>query len=224
MHGHGHAPPPPGRPADGTLVVLRTLFVAITVLSCGFLAWAPMVRLAVVTRRTLDWFLFCLLLLSMIGMFVFLASAVPADENQEMSDGSALAFGVWMILSVVGVTIYYLIAEIRHFGRAAAPVPSYDPPRPGGYGYPQAYPHPAPPQQTPPRQTPLPHQPAYHPQAPQHTPTPPPAARPTPQRIDRVRAELDQLSDLLRNDPGAGHPPRDPRDASDPRDPRDGTP
>ncbi|QGV80229.1 hypothetical protein [Streptomyces ficellus] len=222
MHGHGHAPPQPGRTADGTLVVLRTLFVALTVLSCGFLAWTPLLRLAVVTRRALDWILFCVVTLSAIGMFAFLVAATPTDENQEISDGAAIAFLTWTVITILGVTVYYLIAEIRHYGSATAgPAPLYGAPRPTGYGYPPA----APPQQTRPQHT-QPHQPPHHQTQPQHpTPppqpphqpqqaphqphqTPPPAPKPTPQRIDQVRAELDELSDLLRSEPRD----RDPRD------------
>ncbi|MHC3390639.1 hypothetical protein ACLQ2E_14400 [Streptomyces lavendulocolor] len=220
MHGHGHAPPQPGRPADGTLVVLRTLFVVLTVLSCGFLAWAPLLRLAVVTRKALDWALFGLLLLSTAGIFVFLGKTVPEDEKQEMSDGAALFFGGWMIVTIVGVTIYYLIAEIRHYGRPVPPVAGYGPARTTGYGYPPVA---APAQQTFPQQAtppplhqaprppaagpvPAPPTPRPHaqPQAP-HTP-PQPSAKPKSQRIDQVRAELDELSDLLRREP------QDPRE------------
>ncbi|GAA2495925.1 hypothetical protein [Streptomyces gobitricini] len=219
MHGHGHAPPQPGRPADGTLVVLRTLFVVLTVLSCGFLAWTPLLRLAVITRRALDWILFCVLLLSTIGMFVFLGETVPEDEKQEMSDGAALFFGAWVLVSVVGVVIYYLIAEIRHYGRRVPPVAAYGPPQATGYGYPpvaapaaQTYPQPLPPQHQPhpptpraPAAGPVPTQP--QPQAQQQPqPQPQSSARPTSHRIDQVRAELDELSDLLRGEP------QDPRE------------
>ncbi|OKJ99741.1 hypothetical protein AMK26_27480 [Streptomyces sp. CB03234] len=192
MHGHGHAPPQPGRPADSTLVALRTLFVALTVLSCGFLAWAPLLRLAVITRRILDWVLFGVVVLLTIGVFVFLGETVPEDEKQEMSDGAALTFGGWMIGTILTVTVYYLIVEIRHFGRLA-------PPQPVGYGYPPVTP-PIPSAFTQPMHTPMPQRPAQ-PSPPQPQPATPPPAKPPSQRIDQVRAELDELSDLLRNDP-----------------------
>ncbi|MFI9203402.1 hypothetical protein [Streptomyces sp. NPDC053048] len=77
----------------------------------------------------------------------------------------------------------------------------------------QAPPQPAPapqPYQTPtaPAPAPAPAQPAYRPRhaRPQHTPPPspparPPAPAPSRPRIDEVRAELDELSDLLRREP-----------------------
>ncbi|WP_336321336.1 hypothetical protein [Streptomyces lavendofoliae] len=225
MHGHGYAPPQPGRPADGTLVALRTLFVALTVLSCGFLAWAPLLRLAVITREVLDWVLFCVALLSTVGMFVFLWQTVPEDEKQEMSDGSALTFLGWMLITILGVTIYYLVAEIRHYGRAGAPAAAFVPPGTTGYGYPPpapqaqpAYAQPVPPrpphstpppapvpalpQQSHPQPQSQPHLPPQPQQVPQQTPPRPQvSARPTSQRIDQVRAELDELSDLLRREP-----------------------
>ncbi|RST01331.1 hypothetical protein E2C00_09365 [Streptomyces sp. WAC05374] len=210
MHGHGYAPPPSQRPADGTLIALRVLFSAMTFLSCGFLGWAPMLRLAVVTRRTLDWFLFCAVLLLNIGLLVFLVAVTPEGENAEISDGDAAIMVVWMLAVIIGVIAYYLTAEINHFNRlAAAPPPGYGTTH-TGYGYPpaaqlsarQTYPtQPQPPAVTAPAGPPPQQQQPQPPQPPQQPPV-----KPTSQRIDQVRAELDELSDLLRNEP------RDPRD------------
>ncbi|GAA4916388.1 hypothetical protein ACFPM3_21525 [Streptomyces coeruleoprunus] len=207
MHGHGHGygyPPPPAerRPDTGTLVALRVLFVTLSVLSCGLLSWAPLLRLAIVTQKLRDWALFGLGLLSAVGMMVFVVAAVPEDENKEISDAAALTFLLWVGVNVIGTVTYYLSTEIRHYERRSAvpyAVPAHSLPTApqSGYGYPPV----AQPPYTP-------SAPAPQPPAPQSAP-PPQAqaqAQPQPQHIDQVRAELDELSDLLRRNQGQeGH-------------------
>ncbi|MFD5429432.1 hypothetical protein [Streptomyces sp. NPDC127084] len=231
MHGHGYVPPPPPVRADnGGRVALRVVFVALTLLSCGFLAWAAMLRLALLTTLRQHWWAFGGVAASTIGVFVFAGVAVPDDPDAPISDGAAVVIVLWLFLATVGVVSYYLVSEIRHFDRpalppAAAASPGYLPPQTQttGYGYPpaaappRAAQHPMGPtsQTMPGHQTQNPYaqpvRPAYTAPTTPTTPTPataptPPAQQPPPDagpnnaRIDQVRAELDELSDLLRRD------------------------
>ncbi|MFD6529041.1 hypothetical protein [Streptomyces sp. NPDC060184] len=210
MHGYGYPPElPPARPSRAALTVLRVVFVALAVLSCGFLAWAAMLRLAIVTRRPRDWGLFVLSLVLTAGLAVFL-DVIPSDED-DMTTEQAFGLIGWILGLMGGVTWYYLHQDIRYFAAAdrarAAGYPAAGPVQ--GYGYPYAAPaHPAPPYGTPPvpqypqgpasyRPTPPQQQP---PLPPQSTPPPPPKRPGPPQRLDQVRAELDELSDYLRNE------------------------
>ncbi|MFK4596258.1 hypothetical protein [Streptomyces pristinaespiralis] len=245
MHGHGYAPPQPTRPPTAVLVVLRIVFVALALLSVGFLAWAAMLRLAVVRRRRSDWVLFWLSLALTVTVFVVIGEfsttgTAPVAEE----DPTALDFvcvGVLFALAI-GVPTHYLVAEIRHYqeprpGWQPAGSP-YGPPVAGArgpygaqppapaYGYPpSAAPVvPAPGYGYPPVSAapPVPPEPAgpVSPSAAAPSSTSPPAFRPvarpsagrpaapagtgggaTP-RIDQVRAELDELSDLLRKEEG----------------------
>ncbi|QNE76905.1 hypothetical protein F0344_21845 [Streptomyces finlayi] len=226
MHGYGYPPeqPPKSRPSSAALTALRVLFVALTVLSCGFLAWAAMLRLAIVTRKGRDFGLLALVFALNTGLFAFMI-AMPEDP-EETSDAEALIGVSWMFGVMFAVVAYYLYAEIRHYGPAGphgsprpplpqprsqpqpqpqghgqgqyggyaprqhTPSPSDRQPPPPGYGYPpttapQPAAPPLPPTRTPPPAAPLP------------THTPPPAAS---QRLDQVRAELDELSDYLRKE------------------------
>ncbi|MDI3421965.1 hypothetical protein [Streptomyces luteolus] len=196
MHGHGYAPPP-SRPSSAQLVGLRVLFVALALISCGFLSWVPMLRLAVVTRRPRDWWLFggsiLLVILSVI--------LIGRDPTQEL-DTAEESLGLLCLLGgAVAAITYYLVAEIRYFAKQSqsqaqaqspyAPfVPPQGPPAQGQYGYPAQ----AGPAQQVTRPTGLP-QPGPGPQQAPGAPQ-----RPAPARIDQVRAELDELSSLLRQD------------------------
>ncbi|MGW0603302.1 hypothetical protein [Streptomyces sp. NPDC002640] len=231
MQGHGHAlpqPVPPGRPSpsSGVLVFLRVLFVVLAVGSIGMLLWAPMLRLALVTRKALDWGLF---VVSVVLTFVaggLLVTGPDKGENTPAQNwGAAL-----LLITLTSVIAYYLAAEIRHFERRRRDVPYPGPAYPGpgvapagaGYGYPPRTPgpygYPAVPQQpgtwsggtTP---TPVPTPPATGPATPTPQATPPstpqslpqstsPATPPPGGRIDQVRAELDELSELLRKQDG----------------------
>ncbi|MCZ0988821.1 hypothetical protein O1M54_29580 [Streptomyces diastatochromogenes] len=199
MQGHGYARPVKQPPHTGWLVFMRVLFVAVGVLSLGFLTWAILLRLAAVTRKSLDWGLFVAVLAADILAIVLLGSE-PGDEIH--TPGGYL--GLALILGLLPlVLVYYLVADSRHFqnlqhayagGRALS-----------GYGYPQPS---APFTATNGGQTPVPVQspPGTPPMA--HTPIPgpllttPPPQRPAPARIDQVRAELDELSDYLRKHDG----------------------
>ncbi|MFJ3672323.1 hypothetical protein ACIPSE_38290 [Streptomyces sp. NPDC090106] len=202
MHGHGYTQPSKQPPPTAWLVFLRVLFVVLAIFTIGLLSWAMLLRLAVVTRRTLDWILFGASLVT-LALALFLVGTEPGDEIHTTGGwtGMALLFG-----TLVGAIAYYLAADVRHFhqlrygavygGQAHAPA----------YGYPQ--PH-TPYNATTVPQTPAPMPPQPHtpradvPPAPHQAPvTPPPPQRPAPARIDQVRAELDELSDYLRRHDG----------------------
>ncbi|MFE7337960.1 hypothetical protein [Streptomyces griseus] len=191
MHGYGLTPQQPTtpRPSQATLTAVRVILVVVTVLSCGLLGWAAMLRLAIVTRRPRDWILLVVVALLNGGLFVFIM-ATP-DDPDDMSDAAAVVLFLWLVGVLAGVITYYLYAEIRHYSSLGSPPPSASP-------YAATAPvHP----------TPLPYQQQHHVQPqPHHQPnpytvqTPPLTPTPAPQRLDQVRAELDELSDYLRKE------------------------
>ncbi|MEU3689615.1 hypothetical protein [Streptomyces narbonensis] len=203
MYGPPQAPQPsPPGPASGGLIALRVLFVALPLLSCGFLAWAPMLRLAILTRTVRDWVFFGLAFAVATALFVYMG----VTGEKETTDLEAV-IGVGTILALgAGSVAYYLVGEIRYYDRRRAmPVPP--PYGPLGYGY---GPDRSAATTTPsPAQAPAP----YFGAAPQPAQ---PVQPPTAPRIEQVRAELDELSDLLRQDG------RDGRDVWDGRDGREG--
>lgn len=205
MYGHGYPQPAPQRGVPASVIVLRVLFAVLPLLSIGFLTWGTALRIALLTRRVVDWILFGLA----IGVLIAGIVMMPEDVESSRADW---AVGM-ILLNAAAFTAYYLVVDIRLdrtrlAGAAGVPAPApYNPyaatvpqhpqhPQPQSYGYPQ-------PQQAAQAQP----QPAAQPQPPAVTPQAvappqPPAASP---RIDQVRAELDELSDLLRKD-------KDPRD------------
>ncbi|MEU2234314.1 hypothetical protein [Streptomyces vietnamensis] len=186
--------PPVPRPAgpSAATITVRVLITVLVVLSLGFLAWVAMLRIAIMRRSGRDWALFW-------GQLVLnIACLVPLEEHFA---------GTWMntvgmivlLVQMALVTCYFLVVDIRHHQPApvVVMVPSAGaPPYPyaaPGYGYPPSasaitvpgsIPHPNP-----------------HPNPYASAPPPPvqAPAGPAP-RIDQVRAELDELSDLLRGD------------------------
>ncbi|MFE5816428.1 hypothetical protein [Streptomyces sp. NPDC056479] len=200
MQGHGYTQPVNQPPPTGWLVFLRVVFVVISVLSFGLLMWTMMLRLAIVTRRALDW---CLFAASIVVEFLglYLMGSEPGDEIHTVGGWTGLAL---VLGGLVASIAYYLSADIRHFHQLRfAGYPAQRPPT-QSYGYPQSrspYSSTTVPQspsmpQTPISQTPIPQTPAPR------TPVPPPPQRPAPARIDQVRAELDELSDYLRKHDG----------------------
>lgn len=201
MQGHGYAPPPPKRPSTGVLVVLRVIFVAVPILSIGFLAWVATLRAAIVTRRAVDWWVFAASVVVLGISFAFLST----DHTDDFSTPNGNTGMIILLLNAVACVGYFLYADIRHHSRLHQ-VGAGQPPMAPGYGYPQpASPFtaatvpstPQPPYGAPP----MPHTPAPHVPVPQ-PPVPAPPQRPAPARIDQVRAELDELSDYLRKHPG----------------------
>ncbi|MFE1800723.1 hypothetical protein ACFW9L_31810 [Streptomyces sp. NPDC059517] len=193
MQGHGQAQPVKPPPSTGVLVSLRVLFVVVSVCSFGLLGWVMMLRLALVTRKSLDWGLL-VATFAAEALGLVLLGAEPGEEIHTPGGWTGLAL---LLGSLVPVISYYLAAEIRHFHALGYAYQAYTAHRlpAQAYGYPQ-------PQQpysaaTGPH-TPVP-QMAPIPRPPNSTPTPtPPPQRPAPARIDQVRAELDELSDYLR--------------------------
>lgn len=205
MQGHGYTQPVKQPPPTGWLVFLRVFFVVISVLSFGLLMWTMMLRLAIVTRKLLDWGLFAA---SIVVVFLgfYLMGSEPGDEIHTVGGWTGLA----LVLGGMVVSIsYYLSADIRHFHQIR--FPGYPAQQPPAYGYPQPQspyttapvPQSPPIPHTPVPRTPVPPSPAHRDAAP-HSPVPPPPApqRPAPARIDQVRAELDELSDYLRQHDG----------------------
>ncbi|MFE3903649.1 hypothetical protein ACFXPY_25885 [Streptomyces sp. NPDC059153] len=227
MYAPGHPPTPPRRvPSRAWIVSMRVLFVVLSVCSLGLLLWSPLLRLAIVRRRTSDWwltgagFVFVCVLLPIIGR----------DGNDEPTGIDNVLIPL-LLLAMAAASAYYLVGDIRHYEQLTKRnlMGGYAPPVPG-YGYaptvPMRVPAPAPmpvqqplrqpmqarhpmqPPAAPPQQyqQPQPH-PSVHPQPnpqphPQPNPQPNPQPHPQPQRIDQVRAELDELSDYLRKEEG----------------------
>ncbi|CAM5741925.1 Integral membrane protein OS=Streptomyces alboniger OX=132473 GN=CP975_14280 PE=4 SV=1 [Streptomyces alboniger] len=204
MQGHGYAQPVRQAPPTGLLVFLRVLFVVISVMSCGLLMWTMMLRLAVVTRRALDWWL-CAVVIVAEALGLYLIGSEPGEEIHTPGGWTGLAF---LLGTLVASVSYYLAADVRHFQQIR--FSGYAPQQPSApaYGYPQAQTqgqspynattapqHPAP-------QHPAPQHPIPHSSAPRTPVPPPPPQRPAPARIDQVRAELDELSDYLRRQDG----------------------
>ncbi|MFE2063694.1 hypothetical protein ACFXDH_14995 [Streptomyces sp. NPDC059467] len=196
MQGQGHAQPVQRPPHEAVLVLLRVLFVAMGVFSVGLLTWVMMLRLAAVTRRSVDWGLLVAVAASDVLSFVLLGTEPGDDVNTTGGYvGITLLFG-----TLLATVVYYLVAEVGHFQRQRAAYAA------------QTYPYapPASPYTT--GTTPLGVQPSHTP--PPHTvpptagpplsqsPIPAPPQRPAPVRIEQVRAELDELSDYLRKHDG----------------------
>ncbi|MFH8436637.1 hypothetical protein ACH4A3_15625 [Streptomyces sp. NPDC018007] len=195
MHGYGPTPQRPvaPRPSPATLTAVRVALVVVTVLSCGMLGWAPMLRLAIVTRRPRDWVLLAVVTVSNIALFAFVL-ATP-DDPDDMTDAQALIMAAWMLGGLTAVITYYLSAEIRHYTSLGAPPPyTAAGPPPAEYS---AYSAPALPYPPQPR---LPHPPREQYPNPYTGPATPPTPVPAPRRLDQVRAELDELSDYLRKE------------------------
>lgn len=201
MHGPGIPPHHGHQPESGGVVALRVLFTLLPVLSCGFLAWGSLLRLAVVTRKSRDWWL-----VAAAGVLeVFWLAMIGADQTPDTTGWQSDFGAIGTLCTGIGACAYFLVADIRYHeqlkaARAAGwypqPASPYAPlqqeTRPS-YGYPPA-PHQLP-RQAPhaPQQTPQP----VPPTVPQRAPEPAPAPA-TPPRIGQVRAELDELSELLR--------------------------
>ncbi|WP_031172943.1 integral membrane protein [Streptomyces durhamensis] len=205
MQGLGYGQPVKP-PHTAWLVLLRVLFVAIGFLSIGLLAWAMLLRLAIVTRRSLDWVLFAAALVADI-----LSLVLVGTESGDEIHTPAGYFGLFLLLfTLVAGIAYYLAADIRHFVRRGQAYAAQRPAQ-AGYGYPgPAHPYrpataPAMPIGRAGHDTPFPAAPPaprHTPPPVPHTPVPQPPQRPAPSHIEQVRAELDELSDYLRRHDG----------------------
>lgn len=198
MYGHGAAPP---TRSEATVITLRVLFASAGLLSCGLLACVPFFRLAILRGKWPDWLLAWVSLpLSIAGLAV-VGSVPETDVKSDIALATILLLGAFSC-------VYFLVMDIRLHNKPQ-PYAGYAPPHattlptPNGhaaYGYPQ----PTSPYTTAPAQQPAPQQPPAPPyQPPAPIPQPPaPPHQPAPARIDQVRAELDELSDYLRNHDG----------------------
>ncbi|MDI9836184.1 hypothetical protein [Streptomyces sp. KAU_LT] len=193
MQGHGYPQPVKRPPSTVTLVFLRVLFVVVAVMSFGLLTWVMMLRLALVTRRAADWWLFAAsIVVPYFGLYL-----IGSEPGDEISTAGGWLGLLLLLGGIVAAVAYYLAADIRHFHQphltaGYAPRPHSGP----AYGYPRP---PSPYTATTVPSVP-PHTPV--PPVPRETPVPPPPQRPAPARIDQVRAELDELSDYLRRQDG----------------------
>ncbi|MFB6526482.1 hypothetical protein [Streptomyces sp. NPDC056399] len=209
------APPRATGPTAATITV-RVLITVLVVLSLGFLAWVAMLRIAIMRRTGRDWALFW-------GQLVLNVGCVVPLEQRFAGTWMNTAGMIVLLVQMALVTCYFLVVDIRHHQPAPVvimvPSPPLPPSQPYGYGTPPpgyptpgyatpAYGYPPAAVTTPspnpsPSPSPNPH-PSPNPYA--STPlqaTPPPSvpAPPAPSgapRIEQVRAELDELSDLLR--------------------------
>lgn len=184
MHAPGLPPQPGPRPTSGGVVTLRVLFTLLPILTCGFFAWGSMLRLALLTRRPRDWALMGLTAVLSVFWFVMFG----LDQTEDTTGWQSDTGGFGTLVTGFAVCVYFLVADIRHHEAKAAaaaaaatwypaqPAP-YTPQQPAApaYGYPPAAPTPVPGQAR---------------------PVPPQA--PAAPRIGQVRAELDELSELLR--------------------------
>ncbi|GAA3991168.1 hypothetical protein GCM10022384_43740 [Streptomyces marokkonensis] len=227
MYGNSDAGPPPSRGA-ATVITLRVLFAAAGFLTCGLLACVPLFRIAVLRGRALDWTVAWLSLPVSIGCLAVVGELPESDRRTDLAMLALLLIGA-------AASAYFLVVDIR-LHAAPRRFAGYAPPRQASTAY-YGQSHPAGPYAptvvsqpplapapgsahpgfpTPPMpmsQTPVPPQaPTY--QTPlSRTPAPrrpaatPPPGHPAPARIDQVRAELDELSDYLRNHDGPGNGP-----------------
>lgn len=116
MYGPGHPPqptpmPPRRLPSRAWIVSMRVLFVVLSVGSIGLLLWAPLLRLAIVRRRTSDWWL------TGAG-FVFVCVLLPIvgrDGSNADANGIDFVLIPMLFLAMLAAPVYYLVADIRHY-------------------------------------------------------------------------------------------------------------
>ncbi|MGW6575110.1 hypothetical protein ACWGAN_23535 [Streptomyces sp. NPDC054945] len=187
-------------------MALRVVFVLLPILSCGFLAWGSLLRLALVTRKSRDW---TLMVVSGV-LAVLWMTLIQVDPTPDVNGWQGNLGAGGSIFSGLAICVYFLVADIKHHeARRTAPTAQWYPAQSAPYVHPQSGPaygyppatattRPSTPTSTP-TPTPVPAPPQVPPQ-----PTPPP-------RIGQVRAELDELSELLRKQtPPTGGPRQDP--------------
>ncbi|MFE2430961.1 hypothetical protein ACFXJ5_29995 [Streptomyces sp. NPDC059373] len=194
MNGPGTAPPQPRPTGDGGAVALRVLFMVIGYVGFSLLNWILLLRLALLRRRPMDWVVFGAVGIVLPGICLSMISDSDNITGPADATGTFGFVGLWLFTPV-----YFLVLDIqyRKETREAAAAQSYAAPSP----YPYAQPHPQP--QLPGRPGPYEYNPYSHTPTPPPPPAPaPPPAVPQPPRINQVRAELDELSDLLRKQEG----------------------
>ncbi|MFD3530058.1 hypothetical protein [Streptomyces sp. NPDC058664] len=195
---YGQVPTPAPARATGpsaATITVRVLITVLVVLSLGFLAWVAMLRIAIMRRSGRDWALFWVHL-------VFNIACVVPLEQRFAGTWMNTAGMVVLLVQMAIVTCYFLVVDIRHHQPAPVlvmvPPPPAQPPaqppyRPLGYAYGADG---TPVTASGPLAAPNPYLSAAAP--PLVVPVPQPPQPPAGPRIDQVRAELDELSDLLR--------------------------
>ncbi|UZK55938.1 hypothetical protein NEH16_19110 [Streptomyces drozdowiczii] len=198
MYAPGLPPTAPRRvPGRAWIVSMRVLFILIAVCSLGFLLWAPLLRLAFVRRRALDWwaagagFVFTCVVIAVLGR----------NEPEVEADGLDNVFIALQLLVLAAVCVYYLVADVRFHARLTGKGAGL-PHQGAGYAYVTTVPVPTPPYGQPQPYPPHPGQQQPYPLPLTRCPQPEDARPAPPQRIDQVRAELDELSDYLRKEEG----------------------
>ncbi|WP_329457489.1 hypothetical protein [Streptomyces sp. NBC_01497] len=219
MYGAVQPPPARTRAARAGVVAVRVLLTACAPLTIGLLACAPLFRIAVLRRRWWDWTLAWAAFPVACGLFSVVGTLPEDAVGTNVSMCSLLLIGV-------ASAVYFLVFDLRRDQRPKVAGPGAYGPVPG-YGYPpyttapmtpgSPVPHGAP-------YAPPPGAPAFGPPSFPSAPRPAPPTAPPPHgfgsplapagargavpgpahtpRIDQVRAELDELSDLLRKDSG----------------------
>ncbi|CAM5389949.1 hypothetical protein GCM10010343_45450 [Streptomyces avidinii] len=202
MHGPGLQPQHGPQSNSGGVTALRVVFMLLPILSCGFLAWGSMLRLALVTRKARDW---ALMVVSGILAVVWM-TLIQIDPTPDVNGWQGNLGAGGSIFTGFAICVYFLVADIKHHEALRnAPTAQWYPQQ-APYGHVQ---QPGPAYGYPPTTA------TTVPSTPTSTPTPvppqvPPQATPPP-RIGQVRAELDELSELLRKQtPPAGGPRHDP--------------
>ncbi|WP_093800518.1 hypothetical protein [Streptomyces sp. Wb2n-11] len=223
MHGSGSTPPVR---SEGVVITLRVLFTACAVISCGMLSCVPLFRVAILRGRPVDW------VAAWLSLPAAIAAFAVVGEMPERHVSTDIAMSCVLLLGAASA-VYFLVFDIRHQARLAATGPGAALPRVPYGPYTPHVPHvpqhsgaartpqpPYVPQAAPPQYgypNPYASTPVVNPapapvpaSAPVPAPSPAPVPQPqqTPHRMDQVRAELDELSDLLRNKDQRGDQPR----------------
>jgi hypothetical protein len=183
----GHIPAPPQRGGSGSRVLVKVVWSAVPFLTIGLLGFLPSLYLAVRHRTVRDW----------IGLACFLAASVGEwtvawslpDDGVATSRAQDLAMLFFLMAGTLGAMVHFLVMD-RPVAAAAAQPPPYQP------YYAQGGPYVATQQYAATQQYP-----ATLPYAPQPYAAPP-AAGPVAHRdagqADQVKAELEELSELLK--------------------------
>ncbi|MCZ4122911.1 hypothetical protein [Streptomyces sp. H39-S7] len=219
MNGPGIVPP---QPNDGARTGLRVVFVLLAVMSCGMLAWTPLLRIAILRRRNaVDWVLCGASFLLTVVLVILLGEGGDSGDSGNDNSPRDNAVVSILVIQAIVVAVYYLVTDIRHFQEMDAQAASRAYGQQGRQQFPYGAARTQHQQQTqlpsaradynPYRDTPTPG-PAQPPTPiPTPVPAPDPTATPVPTagpagppapRIDQVRAELDELSDYLRKEEG----------------------
>lgn len=224
MNGPGTEPPQPRRTGRATVITIRVVLVAITGCTLGILGWVPMLRIAIITRKARDWAVFWAVLVAYAVLLTVVDKGSTgwnyfASTLVVLMGGLTIAYYLWFDIrhhkgpATPRLGIPVGVAPAQAFPPVAAPLPGpayppYAPQRQPQFHNRTAAPLYAPqPQEVPlhqhtpqPRHARRPEPPAQPPHPAPPPPQPQSAPRP-PQRIDQVRAELDELSDFLRKEP-----------------------